>query len=180
MSLIEARKLNNKALIYLRKKHHSQSQRHKGNERDRVNTNELQVAVASTSKDGGLDPSACSKIIAVHMKNQQNITSGAERRHRWNIHVKLNMAGLLTRTSLLGYETLQGLFDGGIISTQNPIEPGKFLILIKNHVSLILICIITFHRSQSTQKLMLLSICRFFIWLALSLFTSTKVENTHS
>lgn len=137
VSLIEAQKLHSKALVYLRKRHHSQAQRHKGNERDRVDPEELQVAIASTKKDGRLDPSACSKIIAVHMKDQNTISSGAERRHRWNIHVKLNMAGLMTRTSLLGYKALQGLFDGGIISTQNPIKPGKFVIIIKNHVSFI-------------------------------------------
>lgn len=135
--LVDGRKLHNKALVHLRRQHHSQAQRHKGNERDRVNPEELRVAISRTTNDGQANPSACSKVIAVHMKNSKSVSSGAARRHRWNIQVKLNMAGLMTRTSLLQYQDLQGLFDGGIISTQNPIEPGKFVIVIKNDVRIL-------------------------------------------
>lgn len=94
------------------------------------------MELKSTTKAGHMKPSACSKAIAVYMRSLQCIPTGAARRHRWNLDVKINFSGLTSNRTYLKEIDLQQMFDGGIINSENPLEPGKFLIVIKNHVSL--------------------------------------------
>lgn len=131
--LVEGGKLLGKNLIDIRTQHDSQLPRHKGNERILINPDDLRLE-GDTTSSGELNPSACSKAIAVYMKDLVSTPTGAARRHRWNINVKLNLTGLTTNNSIHRSVDLQQLFDGGIISTENPIEPGKFLLAIKNQV----------------------------------------------
>lgn len=117
--------------------HDSQVDCHKGNERLLIRPEDLELSIDKT-KSGKLNPSSCSKAIAVYMKSLVSTPTGAARRHRWNINVKINLAGLITNTSLCREVNLQQLFDGGSITPENPIEPGKFILAIKNEVRLYL------------------------------------------
>jgi hypothetical protein len=68
------------------------------------------------------------------MKSLVSTPTGAARRHRWSMDIRLNLSGLIINTSHLRQVDLQQLFDGGLITADNPIEPGKFLLAIKNQV----------------------------------------------
>lgn len=99
-----------------------------------IDADDLRVELKSTTNNGSMKPSVCSKAIAVFMKNFSGTPAGAARRHRWNMHVKLNLAGIITNTTTDRALDMQQLFDGGSIGVENPIEPGKFVIAIKNNV----------------------------------------------
>lgn len=132
--LVEEGELCGLNLIHIRTMHDSQLAPHKGNERLLIKPDDLGPRIDKT-RTGTLNPSACSKAIAVYMKSLVSIPTGAARRHRWNIQIKLNLAGVSTNTSHCRGIDLQQLFDGGFITAENPIEPGKFLLAIKNKVS---------------------------------------------
>lgn len=132
LSLIDGNKLHIENIIHLRKRHDSQVAKNKGNDRMLINTDDLQLELKSTTNNGSMKPSACSKAIAVFMKTFSGTPAGAARRHWWNMHVKLNLAGIITNTTTDQALDMQQLFDGGSIGVENPIEPGKFVIAIKN------------------------------------------------
>lgn len=132
MRLVESGKLHTANMISLRTKHDTQVARHKGNEQHLINPEDLRLD--KTTVDGKMCPSECSKAISVYMKSLVTTPTGAARRHRWNIDVKINIGGLMTNTSHHQDVDLQQLFDGGSITVEDPIEPGKLLVAIKNHV----------------------------------------------
>lgn len=99
-----------------------------------TNLNHLKRDFNSATNDGSMKPSVCSKAIAVFMKTFSGTPAGAARRHRWNMHVKINLTGITTNTSMDRTLDMQQLLDGGSIGLENPIESGKFIISIKNNV----------------------------------------------
>lgn len=134
LSLIEGNKLHVKNILQLRKRHDSQVAKNKGNNRMLTTNNDVNLELKSTTNDGGMKPIVCSKAIAVFMKSFSGAPSGAARRHRWNMHVKINLAGILRNTATDQALDMQQLLDRGSIGVKNPIELGKFLISIKNKV----------------------------------------------
>lgn len=134
LCLIDNDRLHVKNMIELRKQHDSQVAKNKGNDRMLTNCDNLRLELNSTTNDGSMKTSVCSKAIAVFMKNFSGTPAGAARRHRWNMHVKMNLAGIITNTTKDRAVDMQQLFDGGSIGIENPIEPGKIIIFIKNNV----------------------------------------------
>lgn len=113
--------------------------KHKGNERDKINPSSLRLEVGATSSSKKLNPSTCSKLVAVFMQDAKNATVGLARRRRWNIEVKLNITPHIKNIATHSGREVQGLFDNGLISPNNRLETGKFLMLIVNDVSLLVL-----------------------------------------
>lgn len=99
-----------------------------------TNLDDLKLDLRSTTHDGVMKPSVCSKAIAVFMKSFSGTPAGAARRHQWNMQVKINLTGITKNTRTDRALDMQQLFDGGSIGVENPIEPGKFIISIRNNV----------------------------------------------
>lgn len=122
--------LANTSLLDIRAVHDSQVKKHHGNERARKNVDEL------IKKPGNkLKPSECSKLVAVVMKSMEVTPTGVSRIHRWNIAVKLNLSRHIKNTSMSLDLPSEATITGGGISARNPIEYGKFVVIIKNGVS---------------------------------------------
>ncbi|KAH9820386.1 hypothetical protein DFH28DRAFT_1121611 [Melampsora americana] len=132
-SFVIDNKLIETSLIAVQKHHGSELVKHKGNEQNIIHPDELRLELTNTTKSGGLQASACSKIIAVCFKNLEEVPTGEACRHQWNINVNINLSGIVKDTANLGQVHLQGLMDGGEIKPSNPIKPGSFIIVIKNH-----------------------------------------------
>ncbi|KAH9811286.1 hypothetical protein DFH28DRAFT_901136, partial [Melampsora americana] len=122
--------LEKSKLLQLRVAHDSQVQKHRGNKRQKINVNDLRK-----SPGKALKPSECSKLVAVVMKNIEATPTGLSRIHRWNINVKLNLLQRYQNTSTHLDLPFQATLIGGGITAENPIEMGKFVVLIKNGVS---------------------------------------------
>ncbi|EGG03121.1 uncharacterized protein MELLADRAFT_90465 [Melampsora larici-populina 98AG31] len=134
LCLIDNDRLHVKNIIELRKQHDIQVAKNKGNDRILTNCDNLRLELNLTTNDGILKPSICSKAIAVFMKNFSGTPAGAARQHRWNMHIKMNLGGLITNTTKDRAVDMQQLFDRGSIGIENPIEPGTIIIFIKNDI----------------------------------------------
>lgn len=134
LNLVDGDKLHVKNIFDIRKRHDSQVAKNKGNDRMLTNVDHLNADLNSTTNDGRMKPSVCSKAIAVFMKTFPGAPAGAARQHRWNMNVKINLSGITTNTSIHRTLDMQQLLDGGSIGLENPIESGKFIISIKNNV----------------------------------------------
>lgn len=128
--------LHRDGLINLRVVHDSQVGRKKGNERSRIRVSDLETSTpAADSTQHKLDPSSCSKIVASIVKGAEGLEKSIARIHRWNIHAPLTAHRLAKNTSTtLRLDTL-ALFNEGLVSDKNPFEAGKFVVVIKNNVS---------------------------------------------
>lgn len=129
--------LNHDVLKEMRDKHDSQVGRKKGNERKKQQPpilNNLAAEVDGQAEK--LNPSECSKIVASIVKNAEGLEKAVARLHRWNIHIPLKMHRLMVNSTSNVTIATQNLLNNGSISPTNPLEPGKFVVLIKNHVSL--------------------------------------------
>ncbi|EGG13232.1 uncharacterized protein MELLADRAFT_86716 [Melampsora larici-populina 98AG31] len=119
--------LEKSKLLQLRVAHDSQVQRHRGNERAKINVDDLRKSPGELLK-----PSECSKLVAVVMKNAEATPTGLSRIHRWSINVKLNLLQRFQNTSTHLDSSSHADLTGGGITAHNPIEMGKFVVLIKN------------------------------------------------
>ncbi|EGF97812.1 uncharacterized protein MELLADRAFT_114066 [Melampsora larici-populina 98AG31] len=122
--------LEKSKLLQLRVAHDSQVQRHRGNERAKINVDDLRKSPGELLK-----PSECSKLVAVVMKKAEATPTGLSRIHRWSINVKLNLLQRFQNTSTHLDSSSHADLTGGGITAHNPIEMGKFVVLIKNGVS---------------------------------------------
>lgn len=121
-------------LVRLRERHDTQVRKHKGNERAMVNSEHLRNSLLPSDPNKP-NPSRCSKLVAVFMRESRSAPTGVSRTHRWKMNVKLNLSDVFKNTSTRLDEETEVTFQEGGISKTNPIEFGKFVIVIKNHVS---------------------------------------------
>ncbi|EGF99566.1 uncharacterized protein MELLADRAFT_112623 [Melampsora larici-populina 98AG31] len=122
--------LANTCLLDIRATNDSQVKKHQGNERARGDVNQLR-----NTRGGKMNPSECSKLVAVVMKSTEVTPTGVSRIHQWNITVKLDLSKhVQNTTSSLDLPT-NAIITGGGISKNNPLEHGKFVVIIKNNVS---------------------------------------------
>lgn len=133
--LVEQGELCSSNLIQIWSMHCSQLASHKGKEQILFNPDSLRSGDYKTQK-GSLNPSERSSATVVYMKSLVCTPTGDTRRHHWNIQVKINLAGVITNTSHGQQIELRQLFYRGSIPAVNPIEPGRFLLEIKDHGSL--------------------------------------------
>lgn len=129
--------LNQELLLNLRVKHDSQVGRKKGNERRKKQPPENNSPAPDVNEvPGKIDPRTCSKIVASIVKNAEGLEKVVARIHRWNMHVPLSMHRLkINAPSNITIPT-QTLFNEGSVSKTNPLEPGKFVVVIKKKVCL--------------------------------------------
>lgn len=120
-------------MIELRIKHDSQVDSQKGNE--------LKKGMQSTAKDLSdgvhvkLDPRVCSKVVSIIVKGGVSLDKAVARTHRWNISVNLDLRKISTNTSTRLTLSDQAFYKCGEISEVNPLENGKFVVIIKNKVT---------------------------------------------
>lgn len=123
--------LNTRVIVEIRQKHDSEVKKKHGNKQKRKQLKDVLDPVSNTDI---LSPSECSKLVAVLVKDSNAATdSSIPRMHRWNIHVKLNLADVQKNTTT--GRDMTWLVGNGVISVKNPIKPMKFFLAICNDVS---------------------------------------------
>lgn len=127
------KQLNRDLMIELRKKHNTENQhRHSGNEK-RKQQNFLSIPSTSDLPVHVLQPSECSKLVAVLKENSSQQPSIA-RIHWGNIHVQFNLSEVQNTSTHVDVNA-QLLVQGGSVSKTNEFEYGKYAVVIKDQVS---------------------------------------------
>lgn len=133
--------------------HHrdSEAAKGKGNERKKRNNNNNIITSDHADPNGApkLDPQSCSKLVAVLLKNSEQMDKTLDRLHRWNIHVKLDLTWIAKNTSTTLDIATQTLYTSGNVSEDNPLKVNKYVVVIKNNV-----CHATFLKYEASDHLM--------------------------
>lgn len=134
--LDESQDLKPEVLVLIRERHDSEAAKGKGNEQKKKNNDQDPAASDHTDPSGAtkLDPRTCSKLVAVMLKNSEQMDKALDRLHRWNIHVKLDLNLIAKNTSTTLDIVTQTLYTRGNVSEDNPLEVNKFVVVIKNNV----------------------------------------------
>lgn len=154
VSLLNANgELDASVLIGMRRKHDSEVGRKKGNERKRPT--QAQKQVVSEGDVEKLDPAECSKMVSMLVKSAEGLEKTIARLHRWNIHGPLTLHRLIKNTSTQLTMPLQTLFQHGEVSPENRMEPGKFVVVIKNNTLYVgkILAIFSFTHGRHDWKL---------------------------
>ncbi|PLW19467.1 hypothetical protein PCANC_08750 [Puccinia coronata f. sp. avenae] len=134
LELITSNKqLNRKSMTLIRHHHDSEILLHHGNERKRRrNQNETSSVQEETGEEPKkLDPRTCSKIVSLCVHDANAKQDPAGRMHRWNIPLQLDLRNLTSNSSVGVDFTAHALFTTGEVSPENPLEPGKFGVVIR-------------------------------------------------
>ncbi|EGG13056.1 uncharacterized protein MELLADRAFT_101249 [Melampsora larici-populina 98AG31] len=121
-------------MLRIRESHDSQVSKGHGNERAKQTVSDIAINLTASEAEQ-LKPSMCSKLVAVMMKNHEAVSSATTRLHRWNITSKLRLADVIRNTSTVDDFPTDIDLGGGQVSTDNPLEHGKFVLLINNALS---------------------------------------------
>jgi hypothetical protein len=113
--------------------HDSEVRKNKGNERRRKRhlPNPCPEPEDAPAK---LNPSDCSKLVSILVRDVEGLEKSVARLHRWNICVKLDINRLAQNTSTNLDIDLKLLYKSGTVSKQNPLEEGKWVVVIKDSV----------------------------------------------
>jgi hypothetical protein len=131
LKLVVNNKLHIDNLLCLLHNHDSEKQLHQENERKkRLNDHPSN----STESSKALDPKTCSKIVAICLKEDDARHNTLARMHRWNIPTQLDLRRLSSNTSVNLDFSAHSLFATGMVDKENPLEPGKFAVIIKKKV----------------------------------------------
>lgn len=126
--------INIAELVHVRQAHNSQVRRGKGTERVRIQATELPTG--STLDSATISPSDCSKIVSCYWRASQYEVGGADRLNRWRIPLRSRpVISADVRNSAMLIE-LEQRFREGEISEENVLEHDKWVIVIRNGVSL--------------------------------------------
>lgn len=132
----EHQELVSKTLMRLRSEHDSQARSQKGNEGKK---GQPHMAV---EKEGdaisAIDPRLCSKIVSIIVRDAEGLEKAVARKHRWNINVKLDISKLARNSSKNLNVTVQNMYKVGEVSKDNSLENGKFVVIIKGGVRILL------------------------------------------
>lgn len=109
--------------------HDSEANKNKGNERRR---NRAIPRPEQEDVPAKLNPSDFSKLVSILVRNVEGLEKSVARLHRWNICVKLDINRLARNTSTNLDIDLKLLYKSGLVSKQNPLEEGKWVVVIKN------------------------------------------------
>ncbi|KAH9821475.1 hypothetical protein DFH28DRAFT_922989 [Melampsora americana] len=127
--------LNQELLLNLWVKHDPQVGRKKGNKR-RKKQPRKNNSLASDINDepGKIDPRTCSKIVVSIAKTAKGLEKVVARIHCWNMHVPLWMHCLKINAPSDVTIPMQTLFNEGSVSQTNPLQPGKFVVVIRKKI----------------------------------------------
>ncbi|KAH9814868.1 hypothetical protein DFH28DRAFT_893977, partial [Melampsora americana] len=121
--------LNHAVLGEMQHKHNSQAGRKKYNKRKKQHPPILNNLAAKVGgKRQKLNPSKCSKTVALIVKNAEGLEKAVAHLHQWNIHVPFKMHRLMINTTSDITITTYNLFNNGSILPTNPLEPAKFVV----------------------------------------------------
>lgn len=85
-----------------------------------------------------IDPRLCSKIVSIIVRDAEGLEKAVARKHRWNINVKLDISKLARNSSKNLNVTVQNMYKVGEVSKDNSLENGKFVVIIKGGVRILL------------------------------------------
>lgn len=128
----EGRVLNKSVLSSIRSVHDSEVQKHKGNERRRKHDVQPTDSAKAPTR---LKPSDCSKLVSVLVRDVEGLEKSIARLHRWDICAKLDINRLAVNTHCQLDMSVHCLYQSGSVSKDNPLEEGKFVVVIKDSVS---------------------------------------------
>ncbi|KNE94920.1 hypothetical protein PSTG_11711 [Puccinia striiformis f. sp. tritici PST-78] len=120
-------------LIRHRHDHNSEIQLHHGNERKRCKNI---VQTNSNESIDKLNAKSCSKIVAFCLRDADAKHNTLARMHRWNIPTQLDLKRLATNSSVILDFTVHNFLTTGEVNKENPLEPGKFAVVIKKGATL--------------------------------------------
>ncbi|KAI7944157.1 hypothetical protein MJO28_011685 [Puccinia striiformis f. sp. tritici] len=127
--------LNHDLMIDLRKKHDTQNRHHHSGNENRKQKNFL-LAASNQSQfnlepNGRLQPSECSKLVALILKENTSQQSSIARMHRWNIQVQFNLSEVRNTSTHVDVNA-QLLVQGGTVSKTNELVYGKYAVIIED------------------------------------------------
>ncbi|KAH9449739.1 hypothetical protein Pst134EB_020554 [Puccinia striiformis f. sp. tritici] len=110
--------------------HDSEAQIHHGNERKRCKNIINQDPSESIGAKQML-PKTCSKIVAICLRDADAKYNTLARMHRWNIPTQLDLKQLASNTLVTLDFTAHAFLATGEVNKENPLEPGKFAVVVK-------------------------------------------------
>jgi hypothetical protein len=129
--------LKNVLMVQLQKSHDTKNHKsHLGNEKKKrqnffaTNPN---APESNSTKNVRLEPSQCSKLVALILKENSSQQSSIARMHRWNIQVKFNLSEV-RNTSTNVDVSAHMLVQSGAVSPSNKLKFGKYGVIIKDKV----------------------------------------------
>ncbi|KAA1107764.1 hypothetical protein PGTUg99_014711 [Puccinia graminis f. sp. tritici] len=127
--------LDHELMINLRKKNDTENRNgHSGNEKRKKQNFLLTTPDPTTNLDKPLQPSNCSKLVALVLKENTSQQPSIARMHRWNIQVKFNLCEVRNTSTHVDVNA-QMLIQGDQISKTNELKYGKYAVIIKDMVS---------------------------------------------
>jgi hypothetical protein len=128
--------LNHDLMIELCKKHDTENQHHHSGNEKRKQKNFLLAAPTQSKShpDKALQPSECSKLVALVLKENMSQQSSIARMHRWNIQVQFKLSDVRNTSTHVDVNA-QLRVQGGTISETNQLIFGKYGVIIKDKVS---------------------------------------------
>lgn len=136
IALVEDKELISQMLLKIRKLHDSQTDRKKGNEQRKklIQPGDLE-SLTSGNEISKMNPGECSKIVSVIVRGCEGLEKKIARLHRWNISVPLNLKQLQQKNPTKLDINSVNLYSAGRISAENPLELGRFAVIIIKSVS---------------------------------------------
>jgi hypothetical protein len=127
--------LNHQLMLELRKKHNTENcHHHSGNKKQKRQNFLLAPNQSQSDSNKAPQPSECSKLVSLVLKENMSQQSSIARMHQWNIQVQFNLLEV-QNTSTHVDVSAQMLVQGGAVSKTNELIYGKFGIFIKEKVS---------------------------------------------
>ncbi|PLW08899.1 hypothetical protein PCANC_24324 [Puccinia coronata f. sp. avenae] len=123
--------LNHQLMLELRKKQNTENcHHHSGNKKQKRQNFLLAPNQSQSDSNKAPQPSECSKLVSLVLKENMSQQSSIARMHQWNIQVQFNLLEV-QKTSTHVDVSAQMLVQGGAVSKTNELIYGKFGIFIK-------------------------------------------------
>ncbi|KNE88091.1 hypothetical protein PSTG_18514, partial [Puccinia striiformis f. sp. tritici PST-78] len=119
------------SMIELRKKHDTENHKtHSGNE-IKKQQNFLVTDKNQSQSDLPLQPSECSKLVSLLVKENSSQRTSIDRMHRWNIQVQFKLSEVRNTSTHVDVNA-QLHVQCGTISPTNELTDGKYAVIIKD------------------------------------------------
>lgn len=128
--------LDSSFVVRLRELHDSEVEKSKGNERKKRHIERI-LPASNDTQDGllkQLDSKSASKILSVLIRNTEAFQMNDDRLRQWGIYANPNINALTKEGTVPLAVSASLLLNKGLVSKENPLAPGKFVIIIKKNV----------------------------------------------
>jgi len=124
--------LHQETLLNICCDHNSEILIHHGNE-FKQGKSSMNPNIDETSQS--LNPKNCSKIVTIFLQDADAKHGKLACMHQWNIPTQLELKMLSNNSSVVLNFNADALLFTGEVNTENPLERGKFVVVIKKGVS---------------------------------------------